>query len=62
MAAPRYRWLHGAHSLKLMRRSILGPAGIAPMRSTVVGGAGRLSEAEIERWRERVRALGRRAS
>jgi len=62
MAAPMYRWLHGAHSLKLVRRSILGPAGIAPMRSTVVGGAGRLNEAEIERWRERVRALGRRAA
>lgn len=62
MAAPMYRWLHGAHSLKLMRRSILGPAGIAPMRSTVVGGAGHLDPAEIERWRERLRTLGRRAA
>jgi len=62
MAAPTYRWLHGAHSLKLMRRSILGPAGIAPMRSTVVGGAGQLDPAQIDRWRERLRALGRRAA
>lgn len=59
MAAPLYRWVHGAHSIKLMRRSILGPAGIAPMRTTVVGGAGRMNEAEIERWRERLRGLGR---
>lgn len=62
MTAPMYRWLHGAHSVKLMRRSILGPAGIAPMRTTVVGGAGQLNEAQIERWRERLRGLGRRAS
>lgn len=61
MAAPRYRWLHGAHSLKLVRRSIFAPAGIAPMRATVVGGTGELSEEQVDRWRERLRRLGERA-
>jgi len=61
MAAPVYRWLHGAHSLKLVRRSIFGPAGIAPMRATVVGNTEALSEADVARWRGRLRRLGERA-
>lgn len=61
LAAPVYRWLHGAHSLKLVRRSIFAPAGIAPVRATVVGSTEELSEAQVERWRERLRRLGRRA-
>jgi putative NADPH-quinone reductase len=61
LAAPVYRWLHGAHSLKLVRRSVLAPAGIAPMRATVVGNMDALSEAEVERWCGRLRRLGARA-
>ena len=61
IAAPVYRWLHGAHSLKLVRRSIFAPAGIAPMRATVVGGTAELSEEQVDRWRERLRRLGERA-
>lgn len=61
MTAPVYRWVHGAHSLKLVRRSIFRPAGIKPMRATVVGSAGELSEAQIEGWRRRLRRLGERA-
>lgn len=61
LAALVYRWLHGAHSLKLVRRSIFGPAGIAPMRATVVGNTDALSEEQVDRWRERLRRRGQRA-
>lgn len=61
MAAPVYRWLHGAHSLKLVRRSIFGPAGIAPMRATVVGNMDTLSPAQVARWQARLRRLGQQA-
>ena len=61
MAAPVYRWLHGAHSLKLVRRSIFRPAGIAPMRATVVGSTEALSAADVARWCGRLRRLGERA-
>jgi putative NADPH-quinone reductase len=61
MAAPLYRWIYGAHSIKLMRRHILGPAGITPMRSTVVGSAAAMRPELVERWRERLHRLGQRA-
>jgi putative NADPH-quinone reductase len=61
-AALAYRWLSGAHSLKLMRRNILGMAGIGPVRSTIVGGASSMSPAKVAHWRERLRRLGERAA
>jgi len=61
LAAPVYRWLHGAHSLKLVRRSIFGPAGIAPMRATVVGNMDALSPEQLARWQARLRRLGAQA-
>jgi putative NADPH-quinone reductase len=60
--APVYRWLSGAHGLKLMRRNILGMAGVRPIRSTVVGGASSMSPAQVARWRERLRRLGERGA
>jgi putative NADPH-quinone reductase len=57
-----YRWLSGAHSLKLIRRNILGQAGVAPVRSTVVGGASRMDEEQVARWRKRLHRLGMRAA
>jgi putative NADPH-quinone reductase len=62
MPGPVYRWLSGAHSLKLMRRDILGQAGASPVRSTVVGGASRMSQEQVARWRKRLHWLGTRAS
>ena len=61
MAAPAYRWLSGAHSLKLMRRDILGMAGVAPVRATVVGRATTMDVAQVARWRARLQRLGARA-
>lgn len=60
--APFYRWIDGAHSVKLMRRNILGFAGIAPVRSTIVGGVGGLDAAAAERWFGRMRRLGVQAA
>jgi putative NADPH-quinone reductase len=61
MPGPAYRWLSGAHSLKLMRRDILGDAGAGPLRATVVGSASCMSAERVMRWRRRLHALGRRA-
>lgn len=61
MPAPAYRWLYGAHSVRLMHRNILGFAGIAPVRSTIIGGAGALDAVRVERWCARLHALGNAA-
>lgn len=58
MPALAYRWFYGAHSVRLMRRNILGFAGVAPVRSTLVGGAGTLDAAQVERWCARLRRMG----
>lgn len=58
MPARAYRWLYGAHSVRLMHRNILGFAGIDPVRSTIVGGAGTLDPVRVERWCARLHALG----
>jgi len=62
MPAPIYRWFYGAHSAKLMRRNILGFAGIAPVHTTVVGGAGAMTPEQVDRWCEHLRALGMTAT
>ena len=61
MPALFYRWYYGAHSLKSLERNILNFVGIAPVRNTLVGGAGAMAAADVESWRGRMRALGARA-
>jgi putative NADPH-quinone reductase len=58
MPALAYRWVYGAHSVRLMRRNILGFAGIAPVRSTLVGGVGSLDAAHVAQWCERLHRMG----
>lgn len=58
MPALFYRWYYGAHSLKSLERNILNFVGIAPVRKTLVGGAGKVEAAAMERWRQRMHALG----
>lgn len=60
MPALFYRWYYGAHSLKALERNILNFVGIAPVRKTLVGGAGALGAPQVEAWRGRMRALGAR--
>ena len=66
-----YRWYYGAHSLKSLKRNILGFAGISPIRTTLIewlgGGAGEpegafptlRSTTQLERRLDKLRALGR---
>jgi putative NADPH-quinone reductase len=61
MPAPIYRWFYGAHSVRMMRRNILGFAGLAPVRSTIVGGAGAVDAAAFARWERRMHRLGAQA-
>ncbi|MCE3260990.1 MAG: flavodoxin family protein [Pseudoduganella sp.] len=61
MPAFFYRWYYGAHSLKSLERNILNFVGIAPVRKTLVGGAGAMSGADADTWCGRMRALGGKA-
>lgn len=58
MPALVYRWYFRAHSVKALERNVLGFAGIAPVRTTLVGMVDRLGEAGVRRWQARLRALG----
>ena len=61
MPAFLYRWYFLAHGLKTLERNILRFVGIAPVRSTVLGGIGQRSRESIARALDEVKALGRRA-
>jgi len=54
-----YRWYFRAHSIKSMKRNILGFVGIAPVSETVIGMAGQLSAAKARHWFGRMNKLGR---
>lgn len=58
MPAPVYRLFYGAHSLKCLKRNILGYVGIAPVRATLIGGAAKLDLERVERLKGRMRRLG----
>ena len=58
MPALFYRWYYGAHSLKSLERNILNFVGIAPVRKTIVGGAGKMDAPAVARWRQRLQVLG----
>jgi len=58
MPAALYRVFYRAHSLKALQRNILGFAGIAPVRTSLVGGAGALTPQRVERWCAHLRQLG----
>lgn len=60
MPALAYRWYFGAHSLKNLRRNILGFCGIGPIRTTLIG----MVEANARRRESalaNMRSLGARA-
>lgn len=54
-----YQWYFRAHSIKSMKRNILGFVGIGPVNDTVIGMAGQLNAVKAKRWLERMNALGR---
>ena len=58
MPAFFYRWYFGAHSLKSLRRNILGFSGVGPIRACLIGTV-EGSDARRRKWIEAMRALGR---
>lgn len=61
MPAFAYRWYFGAHSLKNLKRNILGFSGIRPVRATLLGMAEGPDQDRRLRWLEDMRRLGREA-
>jgi len=61
MPALVYRWFYFAHGIKLLKRNILGFAGIRPVRDTVIGGVGNLSPQGAQKWLDRLERMGRNA-
>lgn len=60
MPAILYRWFFFAHSIRSLERNILGFVGINPVRETLVGMAGNMDAAAINKWRDRLEQLGRK--
>ena len=52
------RYVFGAHSLKSLKRNILGFCGIAPVRSTIIGSIEGMSEKQRMGWLDEARGLG----
>ncbi len=61
MPALFYRWYFRAHSLKVLKRNVLGACGISPVRASVIGPVETLGPAVRGNWLSRVQQLGRRA-
>lgn len=62
MPALVYRWYFRAHSVRSLERNILGFVGIAPVHETLIGGVDQLGDAGVQKWQDKMRALGRKAS
>lgn len=60
MGAPAvfYRLYFGGHGVKSLRRSILGFCGIAPVRTSLLGGVEAAGPARRQRWLAAMRRLG----
>lgn len=61
MPAMVYRYFYKAHSLRSLERNVLGFVGIAPVHETLIGMADSLDTRSLERWFDKLRALGREA-
>jgi len=58
MPAIVYRTYFGAHSLKALKRGLLGLCGLGPIRTTLLGGVEAAGQAGRDKWLERMRRLG----
>lgn len=61
MPALVYRWYFGAHSLRSLKRSILGLCGIAPIRDTLIGSVEAIGPTQHQAGLDKLRRLGRLA-
>ena len=55
-----YKIFFGAHGVKSFESGILGMAGFKPIRDTLIGGVGEMSEKQAEKQFANMRALGAR--
>jgi len=60
MPAMVYRWFFFAHSIRSLERNILGFVGIHPVRDTIIGLVGSMSEQAIKKWLVKLEHLGSR--
>ncbi len=58
MPAFVYQWIFFAHSLRSVKRSMLGFTGIAPIRATLIGNIEGMTDARRMAWLDEVRGLG----
>jgi putative NADPH-quinone reductase len=58
MPSAAYRLMFGAHGVKGFESGILGMAGVKPIRETLIGGVGKLSDLQFKTLQERMRKLG----
>ena len=60
MAMPAfiYRWYYLAHSLKSLKRNMLGFCGIGPIADTLIGMAEQLDDAKSKKWLSKMYRLG----
>jgi putative NADPH-quinone reductase len=58
MPALVYRWYFGAHSLKALKRNILGFAGVAPIRETLIGSIDTMTPAQRLGWLAKLTLMG----
>jgi putative NADPH-quinone reductase len=61
MPAFVYRLYFRAHSVKSLRRNVLGFVGVKPVGDTLIGMTGKLTPRQAARWLDRLKALGRAA-
>ncbi|MEO7580325.1 MAG: NAD(P)H-dependent oxidoreductase [Massilia sp.] len=54
-----YRWYFRGHSIKSMKRNILGFVGIGPVGDTLIGMAGAMQTDTAARWLHKMETLGR---
>lgn len=61
MPALAYKLWYGAHSLKSLKRNILGFVGFKPVTSTVFGMVEHADPAQVGRWLKKMEMLGEKA-
>ena len=62
MPALLYRWYFRAHSLKALKRNILGFAGVAPIRQTLIGSVESMKQPERLGWLGKLARMGSAAN
>ena len=58
MPALLYRWYFRAHTLKALKRNILGFAGVAPIRETLIGSVEGMKQAQRVAWLGKLTRMG----